>query len=201
MGLGQTLLGLAAVRGIRLHGALRRAPVDTGEARLGRDTSGDGGGAKGTLGPLAAALAALLVMGVLLVGTRTPPPGGASPAAADGHLAPPVVEWPRHRLLYVGDRRNGLVTVLQLRPSLGLVGHARAPGRGAVTDMLLDEARGRLWVLGPQTLDEHDAIGLRLLRRLPLPPEMAAGARLQAGGAGVPRVVAASQSTAEHNAR
>lgn len=182
MGLGQTLLGLVAVRGIRLPGALRRGP--------------GGSGGTWTRRALALGLAASLVAGVLLLGAKLPQPGGAAPAGADVPHAPPVVEWPRHRMLFVGDRRNGLVTALQLRPSLGLVGHARAPGRGAVTDLLLDEARGRLWVLGPQTLDEHDAFGLRLLRRIPLPPEMAAGARLQAGGAEVPRIVAASQSTA-----
>jgi hypothetical protein len=75
--------------------------------------------------------------------------------------------WPQGHRLYVADDRQGVVRAFTVFDDPRAAAEGRAPGRTAVLDMKLDGARRRLWVLGPQGIDEYDAVSLRLLHRQP----------------------------------
>lgn len=100
-----------------------------------------------------------------------------------------AVEWPQGQRLYVGDERQGVVKAFSIFDGPRAVGESRVPGRGRVLDIKVDGRRRRIWVLGPQAVDEHDAVSLALLRRHPA-AGVTSASRLRLDERGVATVVA-----------
>lgn len=95
-----------------------------------------------------------------------------------------VVEWPARHLAFIADERVGSVKAFRIGAGAPVLVAQSSPfSRSAVLDLQLDAARGRLWVLGRDSVDLHAAEGLALRKRLPL--DARAVARLRVEGDGV----------------
>lgn len=97
-------------------------------------------------------------------------------------------KWEARQLLIVGDDRTGIARIFHTRAAPSLIGELRAPGRKAVRDIRIDEARGRIWVLGEAAVYLHDARSWTLIRSIAAP--VAAVERLELDGAGAPQLLA-----------
>lgn len=94
-----------------------------------------------------------------------------------------IVEWPEQRLLFIADERIGSVRAFHLSGGAPLLAaQTRTFERSSVRDIQLDQARGRLWVLGADAVYVHDAHGLLLQKRIPLDARNVAGLRIEQSG-------------------
>jgi len=80
-----------------------------------------------------------------------------------------LVEWPGQRLLFIADERTSVVHSYFLGNGAPVPFAQSRSGRHArVRDMQLDEAGGRLWVLGYNGVSVFDARRLTLERFIPV---------------------------------
>ncbi|MBI2307057.1 MAG: hypothetical protein HYU78_07100 [Rhodocyclales bacterium] len=137
----------------------------------------------GTRRGLAATGSALLLATTLLTLNACRPEG----AAAIGKRI--EAKWEARQLLVVGDGQTGIVRIFHTRAAPVLIGELRAPGRASVRDIRIDEAHGRIWVLGETAVYLHDARSGSLIRRIPA-SAAAATQRLELETSGALRLLA-----------
>ena len=118
-------------------------------------------------------------------------------ACSDGSdRVPPrqtCLTWPEGDRLYVADSRQGVVRSFATADGPRAVAEGRAPGRSRVFDLALDGVRRRLWVLGPTSIDVHDAMSLALIHSYPVAGVSAAGSHLRLDDFGRPALVAGAR--------
>ena len=111
-----------------------------------------------------------------------------------------LVEWPGQRLVFVADERTSLVRSYYLgNGSPVAFAQSRSGGHARVRDMQLDEAGGRLWVLGYNGVSVFDARRLTLERFIPVDGAHLSSLRLE--GLSVRLIAESGESVGEIDRR